>query len=74
MQGNDSIKKISIIELLMFIGWCVVVLVFADYDRAGFYFWGGFGFGFLSFIVAGVSLLLIKMKNNRIQLFIYWSQ
>lgn len=65
MQGNDSIKKISIIELLMFIGWCVVVLVFADYDRAGFYFWGGFGFGFLSFIVAGVSLLLIKMKNNR---------
>lgn len=65
MQGNDSIKKISIIELLIFIGWCVVVLVFAEYDRAGFYFWGGFSFGFLSFIIAGVSLLLIKAKNNR---------
>lgn len=65
MKGNDGIKKISMIELLLFISWCVVVLVFADYDRAGFYFWGGFGFGFLSFIVAGVSLLRIKTNNNR---------
>lgn len=65
MQEKDGIKKLSIIELLIFIGWCVVVLVFADYDRAGFYFWGGFGFGFLSFIVAGASLFLIKKRNNR---------
>lgn len=65
MKENDSIKKISVIELLLFISWCVVVLVFADYDRAGFYFWGGFGFGFLSFIVAGVSLLSIRINNNR---------
>lgn len=65
MKGNDGIKKIFIIQLLLFISWCVVVLVFADYDRAAFYFWGGFGFGFLSFIVAGVSLLRIKTNNNR---------
>jgi hypothetical protein len=65
MKESDVIKKLSIIELLLFISWCVVVLVFADYDRAGFYFWGGFGFGVLSFIVAGVSLLYVKIKNNR---------
>lgn len=65
MQGNGSIKKISIIKLLLFISWCVVVLVFADYDRAGFYFWGGFSFGFISFVVAGTSLLFIKITNNR---------
>lgn len=65
MQGKDSIKKSSIIELLLFIGWCLVVLVFADYDRAGFYFWGGFCFGVISFVVAGVSLLLIKITNNK---------
>lgn len=65
MNENNGIKRISLIELLLFIGWCVVVLVFADYDRAGFYFWGGLGFGFLSFIVAGVSLLCIKTNNNR---------
>lgn len=65
MKGNDGIKKISIIEFLIFISWCVVVLAFADYDRAGFYFWGGFGFGFLSFVVVGVSLFRITTNNNR---------
>ncbi len=65
MKGNDGIKKIFIIELLLFISWCVVVLVFADYDRAGFYFWGGIGFGFLSYIVSAASLFFIKINNNR---------
>ena len=65
MQKKDHLKNLFLIELLLFIGWCVVVLVFADYDRAGFYFWGGFGFGLLSFIVAGVSLLLTKTTSNR---------
>ncbi len=64
MQRNNNIKKLSIIELLLFISWCVVVLVFADYDRAGFYYWGGFCFGLISFVVAGASLLLIKATNN----------
>lgn len=65
MHRKNGIEKLSIIELLTFISWCVIVLVFADYDRAGFYFWGGFGFGFISYVVAGVSLLLIKKNNNR---------
>ena len=64
MQMKNSIKKLAIIELLVFIGWCSVVLIFADYDRAGFYFWGGFSFGVISFIAAGVSLLLIKTLDN----------
>lgn len=65
MHRKNGIEKLSIIELLTFISWCVIVLVFADYDRAGFYFWGGFGFGFISYVVAGVSLLLIKKNNSR---------
>lgn len=65
MLVKDRYKNIILIELLLFIGWCIVALVYADYDRAGFYFWGGFSFGFISFIVAGVSLLLIKKTNSR---------
>lgn len=65
MRGNDGIKKIFIIEILLFICWCLIVMAFADYDKAGFYFWGGFCFGFLSYLIAGVSLLLIKTNNNR---------
>lgn len=65
MRGNDGIKKIFIIEILLFICWCLIVLMFTNYDKVGFYFWGGFGFGVLSFLVAGVSLLLIKTKHNR---------
>lgn len=65
MQRKGSIIKLSIIMLLLFVSWCLVVLVFADYDRAGFYFWGGFGFGLISFVVAGASLLLINITNNR---------
>ena len=64
MQENSSIKKILIIELLLFITWCIVVLMFIDYDRAGFYFWGGFCFGIISFIIAGISILLIKTTKN----------
>jgi hypothetical protein len=64
MQRNNNIKKLSIIELLLFVSWCVIVLVFADYDGAGFYYWGGFCFGLISFVVAGASLLLIKASNN----------
>lgn len=65
MKGKGGINRLYIIEFLLFIGWCAVVLVFADYERAGFYFWGGFGFGLLSFIVTGASLLLIRTRNNR---------
>lgn len=65
MKGKDGIYRLSIIEILLFISWCIIVLVFADYEKAGFYFWGGFGFGFLSFIIAGVSLVLIRVKDNR---------
>jgi hypothetical protein len=38
--------------------------MFIDYDRAGFYFWGGFCFGIISFIIAGISILLIKTTKN----------
>lgn len=65
MKVNDSIRKIFIIELLLFIGWCVVVLAFADYDRAAFYFWGGFGFGVFAFIVAAISFLYTNIISNR---------
>jgi hypothetical protein len=65
MQGKDGYKNLYIIELLLFIGWCVIVLAFADYEKARFYFWGGFGFGFLDFVIAGLSLFLIKRRINR---------
>ena len=65
MQEKNSMIRLTIIDLLLFVGWCAVVLGFADYDSAGFYFWGGLSFGVFSFIVAGVSLLLIKKRNNR---------
>ncbi len=65
MKKNNSIKKISIIELLIFACWCVVVLVFADYNHAGFYLWAGFGFGVCHFVVAALSLFFVNTKNNR---------
>lgn len=65
MQEKDGIKKLAIIELLVCMIWCIIVLVFANYDKADFYFWGGFSFALFSFLVAGISLLLIKKKNQR---------
>ncbi len=65
MQKNNNIKKIMLIEILMFLAWCAVILIFADYDKAGFYFWGGFSFGILSFIIVAISLYLTDIKANR---------
>lgn len=64
MLENKTIKKILCIELLVLLCWSVIVLVFTEYDKAGFYFWGGFCFGIISFVIAGISLLLISPHDN----------
>lgn len=64
MTIKKSIRRLLIIELILLVGWCVIVLAFADFNKAGFYFWGGLGFGLMSFLVAGVSLLTIKTTEN----------
>lgn len=61
-------KKISlsvIIEALICVVWCAIVLIFAKYDQAGFYFWGGFGFGLFAFILVAVVLVFFNAKGTR---------
>lgn len=65
MQQNKNINRIAMITLSILVGWCLVIAIFTNYDRIGFYFWGGLSFGFLSFIVAEVSFVLTKTKNSR---------
>lgn len=63
---DKNIKKILIIEGLVFVCWLVVVLLYTASVEPGLYLWCGLGFGIFSFIVAGVSLLLVKGggRNN----------
>lgn len=62
---NQVIKKIFVVEGLVFACWIAMFLVFADFDNGGFYLWGGFGFCAFAFIVAAASLYLIDVKSNR---------
>lgn len=64
MRVKVDIKRTAVIYLLALVAWCIVIFAFADYDRIGFYFWGGFAFGAVSFITAVISLLFIKTYEN----------
>ena len=62
---SKGIKLALIIETLIWIAWCAIVLVFADYDKVGFYFWAGLICETVAFAISVVSKMLIKPKNNR---------
>lgn len=64
MEGK-GIKLSLIIESLIWFAWCAIILVFANYDKAGFYFWAGLICGTIAFGISVVSKLMIKPKNNR---------
>lgn len=59
-------KKNLVLISTVLIGvlWCVLVLLFADFDEAEFYFWGGFTAGILTTAISAVALLLIQMKRE----------
>ena len=54
-------KKISPViftSLFVLVAWLVCGLVFAPYEIAGFYYWGGFGFGLLGIAAVCIADLL----------------
>ena len=62
---SKGIKLTLIVETLIWIAWCAIILIFADYDKVGFYFWTGLICGTIAFAISIVSKLMIKPKNNR---------
>lgn len=62
MKGN----KISSIVLFVFAAlWTSCILIFNDFEDAGFYFWGGLVFGLIAFILGATVNLLISSRSNR---------
>ena len=60
-------KKISSVFftcIITLVAWVVCGLVLADYGNAGFYYWGGFGFGVLIIVAACVTDLCLRAKNS----------
>ena len=54
MEGK-GIKLLLITESLIWFAWCAIILVFANYDKAGFYFWAGLICGTIAFGISVVS-------------------
>ncbi len=63
---KDFLKKFQLVIPVAILGviWTVLVLVLADYEKAEGYFWCGFAFGLLAFIIVGAFMYLIPKKNN----------
>ena len=62
MKGN----KICSLVLAVFAAlWTVSILVFVDFEDAGFYFWGGLCFGLIAIILGAVVNAFISSRANR---------
>lgn len=62
MKGN----KICSIVLFVFAAlWAFSILIFTDFEDAGFYYWGGFAFGLIAIILGAIVNLFISSRSNR---------
>ena len=62
MKGN----KICSLVLAAFAAlWTVSILIFVDFEDAGFYFWGGLCFGLIAIILGAVVNGFISLRSNR---------
>lgn len=64
MKKNNSINSTLIIELLVFIGWCVSVVLFTNFKYVGFNFWCAFSGTVFAFLATGISLITVKQSQN----------
>lgn len=62
MEVNRNFKPLPIIASIVAVAWVIIVLMFADFSNAGFYFWGGFCFGVFAFIV-GICAMIYYTKK-----------
>ena len=62
MKGN----KICSLVLTVFAAlWTLSILIFVDFEDAGFYFWGGLCFGLIAIVLGAVVNLFISSRSNR---------
>ena len=67
MLRDKSIRNALIIDTVVFVAWLALVLIFADYDTVGIYFWAGVIGTTFAYVVALVSRLLERpMASNAI--------
>ncbi|MBR3305903.1 MAG: hypothetical protein IKI75_01450 [Lachnospiraceae bacterium] len=45
--------------------WIILMLIFTDFDEAGFYYWGGLAFGIIAFAITCLALLMMHIHRNR---------
>lgn len=64
MKKSNNINSILIIELLVFIGWCVSVILFTNFRYTGFNFWCGFFSTVFAFLVVCISLITMNQSQN----------
>ena len=58
LKKAGGVVPVGILGLI----WTILVLVFADFEKAGFMFWGGFVFGFIAF--AGSTCCMYFTANK----------
>lgn len=62
MKGN----KICSLVLTVFAAlWTLSILIFVDFEDAGFYFWGGLCFGLIAIILGAVVNVFISSRAGR---------
>lgn len=62
MKGN----KICSLVLAVFAAlWTLSILIFVDFEDAGFYFWGGLCFGLIAIILGAVVNVFISSRAGR---------
>ena len=47
-------KKLNMVlvgEIVLTLAWVILALLFQNFQETGFYYWGGFAFGLITFIV-----------------------
>lgn len=58
-------KIFSVVMLILALLWCVIVLAFVDHSNAGFYYWGGFGFGLAAFLISAGVYWFVNYRSDQ---------
>ena len=61
-------KKLNMVlvgEIVLALAWVILALLFQNFQETGFYYWGGFAFGLITFIVIILVTLFWKTKTLR---------
>ena len=64
MKDKNSINKILVIGALIFVGWCIAIIVTVKPELIGFNFWFALAFGIIAFALSLVSILNAHADNE----------